>query len=215
MSSDRPSGAPSHGPDPLPAAGEDRTDAAVVRLVGVRGEPLLGALEGHLPGARRHADGTASYAFAAAAWLDLARSHCEVVREAARLHDIGKVYVPAELLTRPPGELATDERALVFSHFEATAKLARGAGLPQTVCRWLLAVRERYDGGGPDGLAGERIPLESRIIRVACAYDAVTSDTAFGDSLEERRGVAKAAMQGTAGAELDPRVVDALTQALG
>jgi putative nucleotidyltransferase with HDIG domain len=215
MSSDPPSGARSREPevDSTGSGGSD-VDAAVLPLLKSRGEPLLEALENHLPGARRHADGTASYAFAAAAWLALERQHCELVREVARLHDIGKVYVPAELLQRDPGELSASERDLLVSHFDAAAKLARGAGLPQVISRWLLAVRERFDGLGPDGLAGERIPIGSRIIRVACAYDAITSDPAFGDSLAERRQVAKAALQGTAGAELDPRVVDALMQAL-
>jgi HD-GYP domain-containing protein (c-di-GMP phosphodiesterase class II) len=215
MSSDPPNGARSRAPDAdLPESGETDVDAALPRLVKARGAPLLEALESHLPGARRHADGTASYAFAAAAWLSLKREHCELVRETARLHDIGKLYVPAELLQRDPGELSATERDLVVSHFDATARLARGAGLPQVIGRWLLAVRERFDGLGPDRLAGEHIPVESRIIRVACAYDALTSDSAFGDSLAERCQVAKAALQGTAGAELDPRVVDALMHAV-
>jgi HD-GYP domain-containing protein (c-di-GMP phosphodiesterase class II) len=186
-----------------------------VRLVQARGGPLLEALDDHLPGARRHADGTASYAFAAAAWLALPRNHCELVRETARLHDIGKVYVPAELLGRAPADLSPAERDLLVSHFESASKLALGAGLPQTICRWLLRVRERFDGAGPEGLVGERIPIESRITRVACAYDALTSDPAFGESLDERREVATAAMGRTAGVELDPRVVEALTRALG
>ena len=85
------------------------------------------------------------------------------------------VYVPAAVLAKPPGELTPEERELLDSQFASGAELARGAGIPEQACEWIGATRERFDGGGPQGLAGERIPIESRIVRVACAFDAAVA----------------------------------------
>ena len=200
MSSDPPSGAPSSGPEP--------TLAARVKAGGLE---LLEALESHLPGARGHADGTAAYAFAAAVELDLERDHAEAVRETARLHDVGSVYLPAELLAKPAGELTAEEQALLDSRFARGAELARGAGIPERACEWIGVIRERFDGGGPAGLAGEGIPIESRIVRVACACDTALAAPALGGaSPDERRRSAVAALRAAAGTELDPHVTGAL-----
>ena len=68
------------------------------------------------------------------------------------------VYVPAATLRKPEGERDDADRALLGSHIEAGAGLARGAGIPEDVCGWILATRERWDGGGPEGLRGSRSP---------------------------------------------------------
>jgi HD-GYP domain-containing protein (c-di-GMP phosphodiesterase class II) len=203
MSSDRPSDARSSEPEPA--------------RVKARGSELLDALERHLPGSRDHADGTAAYAFAAAVELDLERDRAEVVREAARLHEVGNVYVPAAVLVRPPGELTPKDRARLDSRFASGAELARGAGIPDQVCEWVGAYGERFDGSGPAGLAGERIPIESRIVRVACACDtalAAPAPTPSGVSPDERRRIAVHALRASAGSELDPRVTAALVAML-
>lgn len=176
-------------------------------LVRVRGETLLDALAARIPGARRHADGTAAYAFATAVELELDRASCELIRETARLHDIGQLYVPAALLARPVAGLSARDQASLEAHAEAGARLGLGAGLPGLVCEWLLRIRERFDGlGRPAGLAGEQVPMASRIIRAACAYDA-----ALGEGLgAAQRRAALARLQEAAGVELDPGVVDAL-----
>ncbi len=204
MSSDRPSGARSSEPEPSLAA-----------HVEARGSELLDALERHLPSSRDHADGTATYAFAAAVELALERDHAEAVREAARLHEVGNVYVPVAVLAKPPGELSPEDRALLDSRFASGAELARGAGVPDQACEWIGAVGERFDGSGPAGLAGERIPIESRIVRVACACDTALAAPAPGAaSPDERRRIAAQALRAAAGSELDPQVTAALTAML-
>jgi HD-GYP domain-containing protein (c-di-GMP phosphodiesterase class II) len=136
------------------------------------------------------------------------------MQEAARLHDIGKLYIPVELLVRDLGELSDEEAELIENHYDAASGLARGAGLPTTVAAWLTAVRERYDGRGPERLAEEDIPLGSRIIRAACGCDALMGYAGQEtDSAEVRRSVV-ASLRASAGAELDPRVVEALAAAL-
>jgi HD-GYP domain-containing protein (c-di-GMP phosphodiesterase class II) len=191
MSSDPPSDAPSP-----PAEGAAR--AAIAE----RGAPLLDALEAHLPGARRHADATAAYALAAAVELGHDRERAEAIREAARLHDVGLVYVPAAILARPAEELDDAERAQLESHLEAAYRLCRGAGIDVEACGWILRTRERFDGRGPEGLRGTQIPIESRIIRTACA----------GDLLLTRAGAAATveALRASEGTELDPVVADAI-----
>ncbi len=201
MSSDRPSGARSSEPEPA--------------RVKARGSELLEALERHLPGSRGHADGTATYAFAAAVELELERDHAEAVREAARLHEVGNVYVPANVLVKAQSELTTEETRLLDSRFASGAELARGAGIPDQVCDWIGAAGERFDGSGPGELAGERIPIESRVMRAACACDAALAAPAPGGaSLGERRRIALEALRAAAGTELDPRVTTALATML-
>lgn len=211
MSSPPRSGAPSPGPDPAPPAGQAALgEAAETRL---RGEPLLDGLEDHLPGAREHAEATAAYGFAIAVEIGIDREGCELIREAARLHDVGKLYLPQWLLAAPGGELSGSERAERESHHALGQKVALGAGVPEEACAWILHVRERFDGEGPGGLAGEGIPLASRIIRVACAYATLLRQQPV-DSAEEARHAALAWLRAAGGAELDPALVEALARVL-
>jgi HD-GYP domain-containing protein (c-di-GMP phosphodiesterase class II) len=173
----------------------------------MRGGPLLDALESHFPGSRDAAEASSSYAFAIAVELGLGRANAELTREAAKLHDIGRIYVPAELLAKPSESRTPEEEARVAAHHEYGAQLALGAGLPARVCEWIRLGSERYDGGGPDGLAGETIPLQSRISRGARAcYAALTAQSRGA----EPQPSPIEALRGASGRELDPLVVDAL-----
>jgi HD-GYP domain-containing protein (c-di-GMP phosphodiesterase class II) len=205
MSSDRPSDAPSprpEGAEPLPTQAGDL--ASLLRL---RGAPLVEALERHLPGSREHAVATASYAFTAAVGLGFDRARCEVAREAAMLHDIGLIYVPAPIAAKPASERDEAEAATWARHYDAAYQLARGAGIPEGVCGWLLRVRELYDGTGPEEMAAEMVPIESRLIRAACVCQTALA-SASGDEPPLRTAVK--ALAGRAGGELAPRVVAAL-----
>lgn len=182
-------------------------------LVAERGATLLDALERHLPGSREHADGTASYAFSIAAELGADRPGAEVVREAARLHEVGIVYLPAALLTRPRHLLSPEEAALVASHPANGARLAEGAAIPDRPCRWIGTAGERFDGGGPLGMVGDEIPLEARIIRVACACDALLAT--LPDPGPARAHATIAELRAAGGGELDPWVVEATSAIVG
>ncbi len=206
MSSDRPSDVPSPSPDP-------RSELDLASLLRLRGEPLVEAVERHLPGARKHAEATASYAFAGAVGLGFDRAQCEVAREAAMLHEIGLIYVPAAIAVKPPRERDEAEAATWAEHYEAGYRLARGAGIPEHACGWLLRVRERYDGGGPEEIAAERIPIESRLIRAACLCQTTLVAAAGGGEGPALRATIDVLAE-RAGTELDPRVVAALTTIL-
>lgn len=179
MSSDHPIENPSASADP------PLSDPDLPRLIRELGEPLLEGLEESAPGARSHADAAGAYALATAVGLGFRRLEAELCRETARLADIGRIYEPAG------------------AHHEAGAQLARGAGLPEVVCDWLIGVAEHYDGTGPMGLSGSEIPLFSRIIRAAKRCDEFVS-----------RGGTPTELRSLAGTELDPAMVDALASVL-
>ena len=220
MSSDPPSGARSSEPEgtgastEVPGRGSSKIEPDLAGCVQARGAGLLEALQRHLPGSREHADGTASYAFATAVELDLGRARAEAVRETARLHEVGKVYVPAGVLGRPRTELGPGDQALLDSHPAYGAQLAQGAGVPEQACDWILATRASFDGSGPTRLAGDDIPLESRIIRVACAGEGALAAHGTGSAPDHRQRTAIDRIREAAARELDPSVVDALVRVL-
>ena len=182
-----------------------------VSLVEIRGLALLDALERRAAGSREHADAVATYAFATAAELGLERSRCELIREVARLHEVGRLYVPSRVVSRRRDELAVGELEQVEQSTAAGAELARGAGVPEEACEWILATRERYDGLGPAGLRADEIPLPSRIVRVACAYHELTQRAAGGPLVrDEGRALTLSELRGAAGTILDGVVVEAL-----
>jgi len=183
----------------------------LAEVVSERGVVLLDALEDHWPGARDHAGATASYAFGAAVELRFEREHAEAVREVARLHAVGMIYVPVGVLASRPEDRDAASQNLIDAYPGYGAELARGAGIPTQACEWIAATAERFDGRGPSGLAGERVPLQARIIRVACACDRELTAPHPHASASEHRATAFATLRAAGGRELDPRVVAALT----
>lgn len=204
MSSDPRSDAPSPEPDRSPGQSgsvpEEPTDAGLVRE---RGADLLAALEARLPGSLTHAEQTARWTLAIAAELRLPRATALAVRETARLHAIGLLYLDAELAGRGDCGASPAERDALDTQAEVAARLASGAGLPAAACVWLEHWRERFEGGGPKRLYGGAIPLESRIIRAACAYaHELAADPDPAPALER--------LGELAGTELDPATIGAI-----
>src|SRR5205814_9810946 len=105
---------------------------------------------------------------------------------AALLHDVGKMRVPRELITKPSG-LTPEERIVIETHtVEGERMLARVGGLLGEVGSIVRSCHERWDGDGyPDGLAGEEIPLVDRIVACCDAYDAMTTDRSYRRALAE------------------------------
>jgi hypothetical protein len=103
----------------------------------------------------------------------------DVLTRAADLHDIGKIAIPDGVLHKP-GPLDAGEWELVHSHTLIGERILETAAALAPVARVVRSSHERWDGGGyPDGLAGEEIPLASRIILICDAYDAMTSDRPY------------------------------------
>lgn len=109
----------------------------------------------------------------------------DLLRLSAELHDVGKLGIPDEVLLKP-GSLSHDEREVIKKHAAIGQRIVLGIDIPniQTVG---LAVRhhhERYEGGGyPDGLAGDDIPLLSRIIAMADTYDSMAEGRTYSRAM--------------------------------
>ena len=127
----------------------------------------------------------------------------------ALLHDVGKVAIPNEIITKP-GPLDDDEWAIMKTHtIEGQRMLERIGGMLARVGVVVRASHERFDGGGyPDGLVGEAIPLAARIVSACDAYNAMTTDRSYRKALSV--DVAVAELRNNAGTQFDPQVVDAL-----
>jgi diguanylate cyclase (GGDEF)-like protein len=142
-----------------------------------------------------------------AARIGLPRDELEFTRLAASLHDLGKLALPEDLL-RKPAPLTDPERRVLQRHSEIGFRMLESLGI-DPVAECVLHHHERWDGTGyPDRLAGTEIPLGSRIIFVADAFDAMTSDRLY----RRRRsaGEALAEIVRCAGTQFDPTVVAAL-----
>jgi response regulator RpfG family c-di-GMP phosphodiesterase len=199
---------------PSPTTDEPPADRELVERVRLRGEPLLEALEGHLPGARDHAEAAGALAHQAAIRIGLDQIEADLCRETARLHDVGMVYVPSATIRKPFRSWDAGEREAFDAHYDAGARLARGAGLPDHFCRWLMQIRERFDGAGPERLAGASIPIAARVTRAACACDTLMASGGRDFPSPELRHEVAERLRAAAGRELDPKVVEALAAEL-
>ncbi len=153
---------------------------------------------------RGHARRVAFYAGLIAERMKLPLEVQERVRVAAFLHDLGKVGVPTDLLLRA-GALEPSERAVVERHPVIGAHLLAPLGLPCEISQAIRHHHEWWDGSGyPDGVAGEEIPLDARIISVADAFDAMSCDRPYRHAL--RRDVVTAEFRRYAGIQFDPAI---------
>ena len=162
---------------------------------------------------RGHARRVAFYSGLIAHRLELSEEEHEHVRIGAFLHDIGKVGVPTDLLVRP-GALAPAERKLVEKHPEIGARLLKPLYMPAAVSSAILHHHEWWDGTGyPAGLAGSEIPLAARIIGVADAFDAMSSNRPYREALS--RYVIVAELRRFAGKQFDPDITKEFLAVLG
>jgi putative nucleotidyltransferase with HDIG domain len=126
---------------------------------------------------------------------------------AALLHDVGKIAIPKEIINKP-GKLDPHEWTIIKTHtVEGQNMLERVGGFMREVGLIVRSHHERWDGGGyPDGLAGEAIPLEARIIACCDTWNAMRTDRPYRNALALE--VAVAELLSNAGMQFDPRVVD-------
>jgi diguanylate cyclase (GGDEF)-like protein/putative nucleotidyltransferase with HDIG domain len=171
-------------------------------------DALTGAIDGRDPFRRHHTRRVRAYAGTLAHCLDLPADERRTLRVAAMLHDVGKLVVPDHLLNKP-GRLSESEFEKVRTHPAAGAALLAPAGLPEPVLRVIRHHHERWDGSGyPDRLRGETIPRAARVLAVADAFEALTSDRSYRGRMDPQG--AAALLSAWSGVHFDPDVVQAL-----
>jgi diguanylate cyclase (GGDEF)-like protein len=151
-----------------------------------------------------HSQRVAFYAATLASTMKLGDERVEDIRMAGLLHDVGKIGIRDAILLKP-GKLTRDEFTVMRRHSELGRAIIAGAGLTD-LAAWVGHLHERIDGDGyPDGLRGEEIPLESRLLHVADALEAMTCPRAYRNPMTPLEAVAE--LERHAGTQFDAAVV--------
>jgi putative nucleotidyltransferase with HDIG domain len=165
------------------------------------------AIDAGHPYTARHSETVAELAVATGVRLGLSPTDVERLRWAALLHDVGKLALPSTVLDKPL-ELTSLEWELVKRHPVESARIIGDVDRFHDQLDGVRHHHERFDGSGyPDGLAGEQIPLDARIIGVADAFDAMTTNRSYRLPLDREQALRK--IEQGAGTQFDPVVVEA------
>jgi putative nucleotidyltransferase with HDIG domain len=171
---------------------------------------LVHAVEAKDPFTRRHSEHVTHYAVSLARFIRLPEQEVESIRIAALLHDIGKIGVPDDVLTKP-GPLSDSEFAQVKIHPEIGARIIASISLLAREARLVRYHHERWDGSGyPEGLAGEDIPLGARVIHVADAIDAMLMERTYRGAYSLEQMLAE--LKRCSGTQFDPALAAAAAE---
>ncbi len=181
-------------------------------------EAIVRMLHEHDPYTAEHSEEVADLAEKIAREMELPEDQIEVIRTAARVHDIGKVAIPDSILNKP-GPLDDSDWKLVKQHTLVGFDLLKNLEMYSEAAQLVKYEHERWDGTGyPDGLKGEQIPIGARIIHVADVYHALTSDRPYRESQGLPRHYdpveAVRIIQSQSGRQFDPKVVEALVRVI-
>jgi putative nucleotidyltransferase with HDIG domain len=156
-----------------------------------------------------HSKGVVRLCLEVAELLGLGAERRRNLEFGALLHDVGKIAIPKEIINKP-GKLDEREWTIIKTHtLEGQKLLDTVGGFMREVGLIVRSHHERWDGGGyPDGLAGDQIPMESRIISCCDTWNAMRTDRSYRKRLPFEEAAAE--MRSIAGGQLDPRVVAAL-----
>ena len=175
-------------------------------------ETLIRAIQARDRYTSGHSARVSRYALLVADKFGLSNKEKRDLYLASMLHDIGKIGIPDELLNRE-GKLTSDQMRRIRNHVRVGASMLKALGEMHAVVPLILHHHEAWDGSGyPDGLAGEEIPLMARILAVADAYDAMTSDRPYRTALSVNETVDE--ISRCSGRTFDPRVVEAFLEVL-
>jgi len=169
---------------------------------------LVLALESRSPYTKGHSDRVTQLSRRTATQLGLGPAALLALQMAAQIHDIGKIAIPESILLKA-GPLEHNERAEIELHPVKGVEMLRFLGFARPALPIIEAHHERVDGRGyPHGLRGDQIPLAARIIAVADAYDAMTSERPYRKACSSQEAIQQ--LREGAGAQWDPKVVTAL-----
>jgi diguanylate cyclase (GGDEF)-like protein/putative nucleotidyltransferase with HDIG domain len=169
---------------------------------------LARTIEAKDPYTGGHTERVAGIATMIASELGFDSNELEAVKVGAVIHDIGKIGVPDSVLLKR-GALESGERDAIREHPVTASYILADLELPQIVKQMARSHHERFDGSGyPDGLAADEIPLAARVLSVADALDAMTSDRPYRKALPLEEALSE--VQAQAGTQFCPTVVSAL-----
>ncbi|HLA19523.1 MAG TPA: HD domain-containing phosphohydrolase [Dehalococcoidia bacterium] len=173
---------------------------------------LVSALAAKDPVTRDHTERCSWYTAELAAELGLDEEEASVVRLASLLHDIGKLVVPVEVLCKP-GPLTEEEWVQMRQHPTTALHILSPIDSTSNAVPAILHHHEHFDGSGyPGGLAGDDIPMASRILLVADAFDAMTTDRPYRKAMPIKDAIEE--LRRHRGSQFDPEVVDAFLKIL-
>jgi HD-GYP domain-containing protein (c-di-GMP phosphodiesterase class II) len=180
------------------------TDMREVHIETVKA--LTSAIDASDPFTRGHSERVTAYSVAIAREMRLSERRIQAIEYAGFLHDMGKIGIQHDILLKP-GALDEDEWKAMRTHPEVGARIVSDLDFLRGAREVVLHHHERFDGKGyPEGLAGEAIPLEARIAKVADAFDAMMSDRPYRASLGLEKALSE--LRRGKGSEFDPKVVD-------
>ena len=171
---------------------------------------LVNAVEARDPYTCGHSERVASFARCLALISDQPSGAHERVYLTGLLHDVGKIAIPDGVLQKP-GKLNEDERAIIETHTDAGWRILHELDALRDVLPGVLYHHEHYDGNGyPDGLVGENIPIDGRILAVCDAFDAMTSDRPYRNGMPVEKALS--ILQDGSGKFWDPVLIDAFAR---
>ena len=206
--------------DDVPAfeAFADQAATAVAKALAYRDladmfEATIGAfsatLDARSPVTKGQSERVTRFAVAIGEEIGLDSPELKDLRIAGLLHDIGFIAIPDAIMLKP-GPLSVEEYSLVKTHPRIGYEIFKPIGPLQASLPGILHHHERFDGTGyPDGLIGDSIPLQARILAVADCFDALTSERAYR-AMRPAEGALRLIVQEASGAQLDPEMTDAL-----
>jgi len=173
-------------------------------------EALANALEAQDEYTSDHARALAEMAMAVGAYLELEEAELGSLELTALFHDIGKIGVRSEII-RKPAPLSAEEWDEMKRHPEIGERILAPVPFLQAIRPMVRACHERWDGRGyPDGLSGERIPLQARIVFVCDAFHAMSTDRPYRSALPEDEAIRR--ITSASGSQFDPRVGQAFVR---
>jgi HD-GYP domain-containing protein (c-di-GMP phosphodiesterase class II) len=183
--------------------GQGRLKRAIVEVI----EAMTSALDARDPYTAGHSRRVSEYACEIGRVMGLSRDELNEIRIGALLHDIGKIGVSDSILLKP-GKLTHEENGLIQQHPTIGRRILEGV---QGLMPYLAVVElhhENWDGSGyPHGLRGEGTPITARIVKIADAYDAMTSNRPYREGMSHEK--AMSVLEQISGSQLDPSVLEA------
>ncbi|EMR07153.1 Cyclic di-GMP phosphodiesterase response regulator RpfG [Bhargavaea cecembensis DSE10] len=175
---------------------------------------LSNALDSRDPYTLNHSMNVAKYALLIAEQMELSKEECDIIRQGALLHDIGKIGVPEQILLKK-GRLTDEEYEIIQSHPTIGYDMIKHVGefSQNGVLDIVLHHHERFDGKGyPKRLKGHEIPLFARIVAVADTYDAMTSKRVYRDALDQNTALNE--IRKGKGTQFDPEIADVFDEVI-